>query len=880
MLVRCKQKLSGLSCFIRMGGGLCAVISTGIPFAFAQAEITDIKQDKSGYAVAESLPVIEVTGKRASLASAQEIKQEKIEIVDSVVAEDINKLPDINVTDALARVTGVQILQDRGEGSGVAIRGLTQMETTLNGREVFTAGSGRTINFADLPSEMVAGIDVYKTSSAEHLEGGVGGTIDLRTRRPFDFEGKEFSASVRSIYGDLVKKNEPQFSMLMSNRWQTESGGEFGVLADVAYQKRAWREDQKSEGNPLTRTNLISGQTVIAPNGTTETTSAGTRERTSFDTVLQWKATPALELYAEGSYVKFLTLQDSYQINVTPSSSSSFVAGSPQLFAGSNNLQSITWTNAPVSILSYARDTVDETKQLAIGGIWKENADTVKADVSRTESYNNLYFAGTILGGTAANFTQNLSGGIPATSVSGTNLLDPANLKYTGLMYREQPYLSDLTTASMDAERELDSGLLNKISSGLRLARRTAGNSPGLIFGDKSLSSLSSASAVANPYSDFFPGSNSIGNYLTGDMSNARNASALYNSFGITTALPTSGNPLSVWNISEETQAAYLMAKFTGMDAALDGSAGLRAVRTQEIVTGSQSVPSSGSLAPIDINSAYIDYLPSANLRYKVKEGLYLRGALSKTITRPDFNQLSPSLTLLPNSVNPSLNSGSAGNPALNPVRSNNLDLAVERYLNETTSVYVTGFFKQVDGFLATVSSPETYNGVTYQVSRPQNSNPANIRGFETGYQQFYDFLPGWMKGLGLQANYTYVDSDTPNSTLGVNAPLQNLSKNSYNLVGMYEKDEVSARIAYNWRDKFMSGVTNIVGVGALPIYTAAYGWLDASVAYKYTKQITFALEGTNLLRTVRTSYYGIETQPQSVWINDRQVSVSMNVRY
>jgi TonB-dependent receptor len=148
------------------------------------------------------------------------------------------------------------------------------------------------------------------------------------------------------------------------------------------------------------------------------------------------------------------------------------------------------------------------------------------------------------------------------------------------------------------------------------------------------------------------------------------------------------------------------------------------------------------------------------------------------------------------------------------------------------------------------------------------------------GYQQFYDFLPGWMKGLGLQANYTYVDSDTPNSALGGNSPLQNLSRNSYNLVGMYETGEVSARIAYNWRDKFLSGATNIVGVGALPIYTAAYGWLDASLAYKYTKQITFALEGTNLLGAVRRSYYGVETQPQSVWINDRQVSISMTVRY
>ncbi len=167
-----------------------------------------------------ALKDIVVIGKRASLATAQEIKHEKMEIVDSVVADDISKLPDINVTDALSRVTGVQILRDRGEGAGVAIRGLTQMETLLNGREVFTAGAGRTLDFTDIPSEMLAGLDVYKTSSANQIEGGVGGTVDLRTRRPFDFDGRQLFGSARGIHGDLVNDERPQFSTLLSDRWR------------------------------------------------------------------------------------------------------------------------------------------------------------------------------------------------------------------------------------------------------------------------------------------------------------------------------------------------------------------------------------------------------------------------------------------------------------------------------------------------------------------------------------------------------------------------------------------------------------------------------------------------------------------------------------
>ena len=116
-----------------------------------------------------------VTGARASAESAQARKREGRGIVDSVLAADIHKLPDLGVGDAVQRITGVQVARDRGEGTAFAVRGLAQVETTLNGREVFTAGSGRTLDLSDLPSEMLSGIDVYKTTSAEQLEGGLGG---------------------------------------------------------------------------------------------------------------------------------------------------------------------------------------------------------------------------------------------------------------------------------------------------------------------------------------------------------------------------------------------------------------------------------------------------------------------------------------------------------------------------------------------------------------------------------------------------------------------------------------------------------------------------------------------------------------------------------
>jgi TonB-dependent receptor len=850
----------------------CGLLVTGISVAFAQAEPAGEEADKkvAAFDAAESLPIVVVVGQRASLTSAQQIKKEKIEIVDSVISEDINKLPDINVTDALSRVTGVQIQRDRGEGGrapgglapGVAIRGLTQVASTLNGREIFTAGVGRDLDFSDIPSEMLAGIDVYKTSSANQIEGGIGGTVDLRTRRPFDFAGRELSASVRTIYGDLVKKNEQQYSMLTTSRWRTENQGEVGVLLNAAYQKRAWREDQKSAGAPTARTDLIAGKTVIAPNGINESISLGQRERKAAGLMLEWAPKDNIKLYAEGNYAELLTTQDTYQIY--GNAPTTFVAGSPVLFAGTNDLQSITWTGASLTTVGAARDTKDRTTQIAVGGTWTDDVLTLKSDLSYTKSHNNLFYSTINLTGTAATVTQDFSSGVPTSAIGVTNLNSLAGFTSAGMWYASRPFDGDLRAAKLDGEYLLSGGAITAVQGGVRIARRHATDAPGQVGSFPSGLAVNGASGlvVTNPYGD----------YIVGDPGAARDVAGSRAALGVTAAIADS-NPLGTWDIAEETQAGYASAKFEALGEALDGSAGVRAVRTQETAAGSMGA-SVAALSPVNLNSSYNDYLPSANLRYRMAEGLFLRGAASKTITRQDFDKMSPSLTL-----NLSQLKGSAGNPELKPVRSDNFDLALEKYFNPTTSVYVTGFYKKVDGFVAAVIQSETYSGVTYQVSRPQNSKPANVRGAEVGYQQFYDFLPGWMSGLGLQANYTYVDSDTPDSTLGINVPLQNLSKRSYNIIGMYETGAVSARIAYNWRDTFLSGVGSYTGVGALPIYTKAYDWLDASVNYAISKEVTFTLEGTNLLRTVRSSYYGVETRPQSSWINDRQFIVGMTFK-
>jgi TonB-dependent receptor len=267
----------------------------------------------------------------------------------------------------------------------------------------------------------------------------------------------------------------------------------------------------------------------------------------------------------------------------------------------------------------------------------------------------------------------------------------------------------------------------------------------------------------------------------------------------------------------------------------------------------------------------------------QLNEHLYVRVAASKTITRPNFGSLSPSLTLNANPVNPALNSGSQGNPGLQPISGSNYDVSLEYYFNKSDLIYVAGFRKDVKGFIASFSEQRTYDGVTYVISTSRNLNPATIQGFEAGFQHFFTELPAPFDGLGLQANFTYVDSSTPTTVGGagtVTTPLTNLSKESYNIIGIYEKGPFSARVAYNYRSNFVTGFAFFVNAGLLNQTMMGYADLDASLNYRLTKNIQIAVQGVNLTDKIRYQAYGTKQVPSNIFLDGRQLMASITVRF
>ena len=274
-------------------------------------------------------------------------------------------------------------------------------------------------------------------------------------------------------------------------------------------------------------------------------------------------------------------------------------------------------------------------------------------------------------------------------------------------------------------------------------------------------------------------------------------------------------------------------------------------VYTKDDLNGnlSQDTNNDGRLdyRPVTVDTTTTDFLPSLNTKLSLTDRVVGRFSYSRTLTRPDFTDLNPGVSLSTVVSNTTGLTGTGGNPFLQPVKSNNFDLSAEWYFAKDGFLTATGFYRDFNGYVQPSVENVEFFGDVYRVTRPRNTGDGSLKGFELGYQQFYDWLPGFLKGLGLQLNYTYMDGNTTNLDTGIELPITGLSKQSYNIVGLYVRGSLSARLAYNWRDEFLD-VRNIAAGYDLHVNNTKQ--LDGQVSYRINDKFTVSLEGVNLLDT------------------------------
>ena len=238
-----------------------------------------------------------VLGIRSSIQSAQEIKRSAETFVDAITAEDIGALPDRSVTEALQRVPGITISRFAAaddpdhfsiEGQGVIVRGLTYVRSELNGRDTFSANNGRALSFSDVSPELLGSVQVFKNQTADLIEGGVAGTVNLVTRKPFDSDGQTLAGTLEYNYADFRQEWAPTGSVLYSNRWET-GAGDIGILLNGVFSQLNTRSDGTQVSSFQPRTDLVPGSTVWVPEGAALRTQDYDRERVGYGGSVQWE---------------------------------------------------------------------------------------------------------------------------------------------------------------------------------------------------------------------------------------------------------------------------------------------------------------------------------------------------------------------------------------------------------------------------------------------------------------------------------------------------------------------------------------------------------------------------------------------------------------
>jgi len=921
----------------------------------------------------DDVTVVVVTGQRAALQSAQKIKQDSDEIVDSIVADDIGKLPDRSVTEVLQRVVGVTIghlISSNDpehysvEGSGVNIRGLTYVRSELNGRDAFSANGGRSLNFEDVTPELMAGVDVYKNPSAEQIEGGIGGLVNLRTAMPFDFTGQKFSISSSEGYSTLRGEKSPKVSGLYSNRLDLGSAGQFGALIDLAHSVSKTRTDAFQVDPYFNVTS--NGASVWVPESASWRRVDFTNERNGIYGALQWKKDDISSslTYFKSRYNQewdenaiFTQASTPYDITVDPGAT----------FNAQGVLQKGTLRDDADGGLNFGADTrvakrKSDTQDISWHLDWKASdrwsfGTDLQLIKATTKDFDSTVATGIEL----PDETLDLSGSLPKISFDSAGAAALANANNYYWAFTQEHFDKGIATEKalkLDARYNFNDPVLSDLRFGVRLTDRNAttqNSNPsynwqaitqtwqegwditGLAYlGDPRFS----GNTQTVKFSNFMNGKVSVPSLIMPSVSMAAGYPNSYATLhAYTDLLCVSGDTCSTYapasygaddpagtNVQDEhTQTAYGQLRFGWDDwkIPVDGNLGLRLVRTESDAHGytvyTPPSPSSGTLTGVpvptiaafaveqDFKNTYNDFLPSLNLRAKPTSDLQFRFALGRAMTRPDFSQLQ-AYTSLNTTANYATGSNTdvvsvsntgtaAGNPNLKPIRSDQADATAEWYFSKSSSLTFAAFDKELKDVIINQSyvvpvADTSGNPVDFVTTAPINGAKGYARGFEVAYQQYFDKLPGFLAGFGVQANYTFVNShttlynpvnsafcgstsggadnlnlnlngcDTNGQSFG-NLPLQGVSRNTFNFALLYDQGPISARVAYNWRSKYLQGV-NVNGTQGtdgtdpsnptvhdlawgLPTWADGYGELDAGIFYKFNDHFTIGLEGTNL---------------------------------
>lgn len=817
-------------------------------------------------APAKELDRIEVLGSYAgSLSAALQEKRYADSVIDVIAAEDIGKLPAQNVAEALQRVPGVSIVRDRGEGVYVRVRGLGPnfQVTTLNGQtmavneNVRTSGqTGRQFRYDTLPAELVSGLDVIKSPTADLDEGAIGGIINVRTFRPLELDKTLANVSLESSQAQKTDANDPRASGLFN--W-INADRSFGMLISGAYAQRSLRQDRVNEVSWDYYADGVPGVpgAHYVPTGLRPTLELEERERTGLAASLQWRPSAALEMNLDLLYAKQTVHYDEYSLGVGFDD----LAKMSNIRVTHGGITGFDYRNGQVQASRETSGITDDNRSARLSSTWNGERWTLGAVAfhSQAHSYDSdpirrtRLRSGTDLSMQVA-MPQASDDNVPDWSFgNGFDPGDPALLAGRRLEWREIDARDKEDAVQFDAERALDGGFFRTIKAGAKYRQRSRSyDRADLILNSIRGVRFPASYFTALPVSDMLSSAN--GTLPTQWL--APIESAFWGDWPTTADLadtPNSADLQNSYEVEENIASAYVMTDFghTLAGRELRGNVGVRLVRTEQSTDGHADVD--GTADPVHFERRYSNALPSLNVAWDVAKDVVLRASVAKVITRPDLTDLSSKLTF--NSSGEIL-TASGGNPGLQPFEAWQYDLTGEWYISDTSALTAGVFYKDISSFIQTEMSDLVYQGQTYLLSSKTNGSQAKVKGVEVAYQQVFTGLPAPLDGLGMQLNYTWTDSEAlyRDGASTFTDSLEGVAENTYNAVLFYEKGPLAARVSYSWSDEILNAVGT---ANVATLNSDAFGSLDASLSYTVNDHLSVFVNAINLTGEVQRQFVG-----------------------
>ncbi|MBB3169628.1 TonB-dependent receptor [Simiduia aestuariiviva] len=890
--------------------------ATGVP-AFAQTSADDQE-------AIDAIEEIEVTGFRRSVMDSISTKRDAAAVVEAISAEDIGKLPDSSIAEAISRLPGLTSQRLDGRASKVTIRGFGENEsaTTFNGREQVSIGDNRGVEFDLYPSEIMSGVTVYKTPSANIEAEGIAGVIDMQTVKPLSRDER-----VIQLNGQL---EQTSFDKLNPDGDNQGHRGTFSYIDKFADDRLgvAFAYSTMSSPNQEERWNAwgypeftVDGQNYSILGGAKPFVRSSTLERDSMMLVVEAQPMDNLKTTFDALYVDFTDEKILRGIEIPFAWGQGAISAQPEnVDAASGFITSGTTTGQRVVVRNDLEKRDAKLNSFGFNAEWDVSDElvvefdasmsSVERDIWSFESYagtgrgNDVGVADTLTytfdgGNTGATFDHGLDysdynliqmGG-PLTWGWSQALNDKYNIGGTPLENTAQdgflnaPEIDDeLSSLKLAATQMVDAGIVNSIQYGLSYRdREKTKKSQGYYM------TLNAFPEMLTVPEEYRLGSASLDFIGMGNMIAIDSGAMLRDGYYDLTdeALTGIQHLTKSWSVAETVTAAFVQADFESDIAgmALTGNVGLRYVQTEQRSKGSAGNTIDGLVvaSPTNISHDYENWLPSLNLSLAIDDQQTVRFGAAQTLSRARLDEMNASVQVNYNQQpdsNGNYWSINGGNPALEPKEATGFDVTYENYFSQEGYFSVALFHKELDSWifdgtyeteLVGVADPATGNvpaNSTATGSGKVNGGGGTLQGYELAVALPFNVFSESLDGFGLLASHTGVESDVKDLN-GNDYELPGLSKSIESLTMYYENHGFQVRTSMRKRADFKGDVYGI-GFDTVQVDVKGETIWDAQIGYNFEDSGVTGLEGLSIFLQA----YNLTDEPFTTLSGDNALQV------